>query len=124
MSSITSFNAISQTFALVVTATSKPIQPLLPVALNVSAKEKEVMGLVDYRITNIGTEAVWVAHTHAADTSPTAAIPADGASARGLMIPPNSTVTVYEPVETKFAAIAAATGSTIYITIGSGIAWS
>ena len=120
MSSNQSFNAISNTFARTVTATAAPLVPVISPAP--SAAQQEVLGLVDYRITVVGTQPVWIAHSHRSLAPPTAVIPADGTNARGVMIEGPMTYTIQEPYGTQFSVIAPAVGSSIYMTIGSGVA--
>jgi hypothetical protein len=120
MPSPLAFNAISNTFARTVTATSQPLVPVI--VPTPSDAQQETMGLVDYRITVVGTQPVWIAHSHRSAAPPTAVIPPDGTNARGVMIEGPMTYTIQEPYGTQFSVIAPAVGSTVCMTIGSGVA--
>ena len=67
---------------------------------------------LDYRITNIGTQVVFMATAIPGAAAPTATIPGDGANAAVILIGPNETRTFSFAYGTQIAAIAAATGST------------
>lgn len=120
MPSPLAFNAISNTFARTVTTVSQPIVPVIVPAP--TAEQQLNLGLVDYRITVVGTQPVWIAHSHRSAAPPTAVIPADGTDARGIFIEGPMSYTIQEPYGQQFAVIAPALGSSVYMTIGSGVA--
>jgi len=120
MAAPTAFQPQSATFARTVTAASQAVSPVLSPAP--SAAQAALLSGVDYRFTVVGTQAVWIAWALPGATAPTAAIPADGASGQGIMIEGTMSYTLSFPYGTQFAVIAAATGSTVYVTIGSGVA--
>ena len=75
------------------------------------------------RLVNVGTEAVTVNFGH---SDVTATAPAAGTPESGLVLLPNTEKTLSIPTTTPvggtyIAAIAAATGSTLYITPGIGL---
>lgn len=120
MPSNQAFNPISNTFARTVTAASQAIVPAISPAP--SAAQASVLGNVDYRITVVGTQAVWFAFASPTAAAPTAAIPADGANAYGIIIEGAMSYTLSLPYGTQIACIAPAGGSSAYVTIGSGVA--
>jgi len=77
---------------------------------------------LDYRFTNIGTQAVFIATSAPGAAAPTAVIPTDNANNATFIVEPNSTRTFALPYGTQFAAIAPLAGSDLYISIGDGIA--
>lgn len=113
------FNPLGPTFARTVTAASTTVVPTLTTP---PAAIAPLMVALDYQFVNFGTQAVYLAYTFLGTTAPTAAIPADGTSGvtLGLMILPNTTRTLELPYGTQIACIAAAGGSSLYATIGSG----
>lgn len=115
------FTPISNTFARAVTAASQAVGPVV-ISPAPSAAQAALLSAVDYRFTVVGTQAVWIAYALPGATAPTAAIPADGANAQGFMIEGTMSYTAAFPYGTQFAVIAAAIGSTIYVTAGSGVA--
>ncbi len=70
------------------------------------------------RIVNSGSNIAYVAL--GTDNTVTAAIPASGTPALGMPILPNSEVTLSIGSATYIAAIAAATGNTLFVTVGTG----
>ncbi len=111
------FNPQSPTAALTVIATSASVK--VPTT-------NSSPNLVSLRIVNDGTNFVYV---NFGASGVTAAIPASGATTTGLMLLPNSVTYVMvqsgysedNPDNTSavyVAAIAGATGNTIYITVG------
>lgn len=120
MSTALTFTPLSNTFARAVTTASTAVAPLLSPAP--SAAQASVLGEMDYRVTVVGTQAVYIAYAAAGATAPTAAIPADGANGNGIMIEGTMSYTIRLPYGAQFAVIAPAVGSTIYICIGAGVA--
>lgn len=115
------FNPLSPSAALTVTATSANVA--LP-----SSTQDALPNMCSVRVVNVGTNAVFVAF---GDSTVTAAIPASGSTGSGVMMLPNSEHTflaqsgasatdpAYDATPaTYIAAIAAATGNTVYVTVG------
>ena len=69
-------------------------------------------------LTNSGSNVVYV--VLGTDNTVTAAIPASGTPEYGIPILPNSQTMLYAGTGTWIAAIAAATGNTLFVTPGSG----
>jgi hypothetical protein len=111
--------------ARAVTAASQAI-PAITLADSPSAAQLAILADVDYRITVVGTQAVFLAYAPAGATAPVAAIPADGAvSAIGskmVMIEGAMSYTLRAPAGAQFAAISGAIGSTVYISASYGVA--
>lgn len=96
------FNRVAPTQNITVTATSAGI------ALNAMAAYSETL-----RFVNVGTQTVFVEFSSDGVT-PTATL------AASIPILPNSELVVTNPRTSNVAAIAAATGSTLYVTPGMG----
>ena len=120
MPAFLAFTPQSPTFARTVTVASTTVVPAFSPAP--SAAQVSILGAVDYRFVVIGTQAVWLAYALPGSAAPTAAIPADGAEGTGIMLEPSSSHTLAFPYGTQFAAIAASVGSSIYATVGAGVA--
>ena len=69
-------------------------------------------------LTNSGSNVVYIAL--GTDNTVSAAIPASGAPASGIPLLPNSQTILYAGTGTYVAAIAAATGNTLFVTPGNG----
>lgn len=102
-----SFFPVNKTTALVVGTTSA----------NVAINFSNGSGYQAF-ITNAGTQTVFFALGVSGEVS--AQIPTS-ASEYGIPLPANSTITIHIGSATYIAAIASATGSTLYITTGSTI---
>lgn len=76
-------------------------------------------GCVNYLVSNATTQACFLAI--GANAGLVAAIPVAGTPANGFWIPANSTQSYTFGTNTFFAAIAAATTTTLYITPGDGL---
>ena len=115
-----SYSPYGNTFCRVVTAASQavPTPTIVPAPTAIAP----IMCELDYRVSNIGTQTVFIATAVPGATAPTATIPGDGTNAAVLLIAPNETRTFSFQYGTQFAAIAAATGSTLYISCGDGVA--
>ncbi|MBW8066849.1 MAG: hypothetical protein GJU73_05320 [Ferrovum sp.] len=70
------------------------------------------------QIVNDGTNVVYV--NFGTDNTVAAAVPASGTPAQGFPILPNSRIVISIGSTTWIAAIAAATGNTLLITVGKG----
>lgn len=115
-----SFTPYSSLFRLTVGVASAAVpQPVVSPAPTAIAPFAQAL---DYRFTNIGTQAVFIATAAAGAAAPTAAIPASGASGAVFIIEPNSCRTFVFPYGTQFAAIAPLAGSDLYVSIGDGVA--
>lgn len=113
------FTPLGNSFARVVTTASTTVAPTLFIAPTAIAPFTQNL---DYRFTVVGTQAVWIAYAFPGAAAPTAAIPADGATAQGFMIEGAMSYTASFPYGTQFAAISASAGSSLYATIGLGVA--
>lgn len=71
-----------------------------------------------YVLTVIGSQPVTLAYGVSA---PTAVIPVAGVPQQCVVLPADSSQTYSFPPNSFFAVIAAATGSTLYMTAGSGV---
>ena len=67
-----------------------------------------------FALFNSGSQVVWVSVTN------TAAIPTSGANSNSFPVPPGTQPIYTLPAASSFSVIAAATGSTLYITQGNG----
>ena len=115
-----SFTPYSNLFRRTVTAASQAVpQPVVQSPPTAIAPFEQAL---DYRFTNIGTQAIFIANSLPGAAAPTAAIPADGANGNVIIIEPNSSRTFVYPYGTQFAVIAPAVGSDLYVSIGDGIA--
>jgi hypothetical protein len=114
-----SYSPYGNTFCRVVTAASQAVP--LPTASPAPTAIAPLMLELDYRFTNIGTQAVFIATAGPGAAAPTATIPADGANAAVLIVEAGTTRTFSFAYGTQFAAIAAATGSTLYVSLGDGV---
>ena len=119
------FNVLSNTFRRTVTAVSQAIpQPVLNAANLPGVGPVGTFfappGVYDHRFTNVGTQAVFVTTAAPGAAAPTAAIPVDGANGPGFLVEAGGVRTFGFQYGTQFAAIAAAIGSDVYVTIGSG----
>lgn len=108
----------SNTFARTVTAASQLCTPFINPA-PLSAAQVVPM---DYRVTVVGTQPVFLSFAAPGAGGPTAAIPADGANSSGIMIQGPSSYTFQLVYGTQIAVIAGAVGSSIYVSIGTGLA--
>ncbi len=69
-------------------------------------------------LTNVGSNVIYIAL--GTDNTVSAAIPSAGTPAHGLPLLPNSQLMIYAGTGTWIAAIAAATGNTLFVTPGNG----
>jgi hypothetical protein len=111
------FSPQGQTFALAVTTASQAFTPTLS---SVPSSVAPLEVVVDYRFSNVGTQAVWIQTALAGATAPTAVIPVAGTPQTGILINAGETRTFAFAYGTQFAVIAGATGSTLYGCIGNG----
>jgi len=110
--SLTSFNALSKTFAVATTTTGST-----PVRIT-KLKSNEHQELRQYYVVN--ASAGFLFFTLNNDDTTAAALPADASSALGYMLPPNSAGTFGGPPEAYFSGdLSTGTGSA-YVCGGSG----
>ena len=74
--------------------------------------------LVQALFVNVGANVVYI--NLGTDNTVTAEIPASGTPANGIPLLPNSSIVLAIGTATYIAAIAAATGNTLFVTVGSG----
>lgn len=108
------FNPLANTYALTVTGSSATVTIPTPSSISLP------VSLINYVMTNVGTQTIFV-NVQGADSSPTAAIPSSGSSSTCTPIIANTQVSFSFPAGVVIAAIAADTGSTLYVTPGSGV---
>lgn len=110
------------TVAITVAATSST-------AVQVPNTQGAGLGGPNFLVTNIGTQTVFVAATGArqsdgsltaAATATAAVIPVNGTPANGWPVLANTSQTITLPPGAWITTIAAATGSTLYVTPGDG----
>ncbi len=75
-------------------------------------------GTVEVRLLNVGTNVVFVAW--ATGAPPTAVAPVSGTPQNSIPLLPNSSEVFLLPDGAYLAAIAAATGNTLYASVGQG----
>lgn len=102
------FNALANSVALAV-GTSTANVAIPPPAQGNSPN------MVSVRVVNSGTNLVWV---NFGNSTVTAAIPATTANGAGVALLPNTEKTFLVQAGSYIAAIAAATGNTVYVTAG------
>jgi len=112
------FFPISNTFTLDVTTAS---QALTPVISPVPPAPDIITGGYEYRFTVIGTQPVFITDADPDAAAPTAVFPLTGANQNGVVLLPNTAITLKFVYGTKLAVIAPATGSTIHVCIGRGV---
>jgi len=115
------FNPQTATSVRAVTATSTAV-PDVAMSPAPSAAQASLLAPLDYRFTVVGTQPVFIAYALPGLAAPNASIPADSATGSVLVIESQKSYTFQFPYGTKFAVIAPATGSTVYVTAGTGIA--
>jgi hypothetical protein len=108
------FNPLTTTYARDVTATSQVINAA------VTPPSGYANTMEQYMFTVIGSQPVFITSGPAGST-PVAVIPATGASGLGIPILPNSQTIMSFASGTVISCIAAAVGSTIYMTPGAGV---
>jgi hypothetical protein len=111
ISPTSTFTALGPTVALAVTATSQTVDP--------GSSWYEGTGSA-VRVVNDGTQTVHLEFGKSG-TTPTATVAVSGGAAGSMPIKAGMTETFGFPPGGVLAAIAASTGSTIYVTPGEGV---
>jgi hypothetical protein len=104
------FTPAGKTTAIAVTAASQAVPVDFNTPINYVTQQ--------YIMTVVGSQPVTLAYGASA---PTAIIPVAGTPQFCIVLPGDSSQTYSFPQGTYFAAIAAAAGSTLYMTAGAGV---
>lgn len=108
--SLESFTPVGKTTALAVTASSQAVVIDYGTATSAMANQ--------FICTVVGSQPVTLAYDV---TAPTAITPTAGTPTQTVVLPADSTQTFTFPYKSLLAAIAPATGSTLYLTVGTGV---